>query len=66
MRWDNDENRPGVFVCRDDGRTLARVVQESEHWEWASYKGGWTHDCGKEPNFGAACVAAEKSIQATR
>ncbi len=61
MKW-NDE-RDGVFACRDGGRVVARVVKELKTWEWASYKGGWTHDCGKEASFADACKAAENSVR---
>jgi hypothetical protein len=61
MRWDNETD--GVFVGRDGQRVAARVVRELKSWEWASYKGGWTHDCGQEQTFAAACEAAEKSVQ---
>ncbi len=60
MQW-NDE-KDGVFACRHNGKVAARVVKELKHWEWASYKGGWTHDTGKEASFAAACKAAESSI----
>lgn len=61
MRWDSE--RDDVFSCKQDGCVAARVVKEPTHWEWASYRGGWTHDHGKEPSFAAACQAAENSIQ---
>ncbi len=61
MKWDDE--RDGVFVGRDGARIAARVVREQKHWEWAAYRAGWTHDCGREATFAAACSAAEKSVQ---
>ncbi len=61
MQWDN--GKEGVFVGRDGQRIAARVVKELKTWEWASDKGGRTHDCGKEATFADACAAAEKSVK---
>ncbi len=60
MRWNDEAN--GVFACKCDGRIVARVVRELKSWEWASYKGGWTHAAGKEASFAEACKAAEASV----
>lgn len=64
MKWDSEKN--GVYVGRDGQCIAARVVKELKSWEWATYKGGWTHDSGAEPTFAAACEAAEKAFKSIR
>lgn len=42
-----EQERDGVFACRMGGRIVGRVVCENDRWEWATYWGGWTRECGR-------------------
>lgn len=59
IQWNNE--RSGVFSGRVDGKVVGRVAGDFNDWDWASYRGGWTHDSGKAKSFADACAAVAKS-----
>jgi hypothetical protein len=61
VRWENE--RPGVFAGHLGDRIVGRVVGELKEWEWAAYRRGITHDCGKTASFADACAAVEALAQ---